>query len=178
MIRSQMAPLAAVDKIIGNHCTVLPITFDSGPLSIYKQREFMLYEPFFESASRLELSEDRVVLFNYLARLDAYPVHFQPSAEPQRLIFHWKPQQPDVWIDQVDIPEFEKSSGIFVDYILLWGNINNARPGMSGQVQNALSGFAPIYKSSDGFVMLYKRQGGGNSLCIAPPTPAATMSGN
>jgi hypothetical protein len=178
MIRQQMAPLADVDRIIGNHCTVLPITFDSGPVGIYKQREWMLYEPFFESASRLELSEDRVVLFNYLARLDAYPVHFQPSTEPQRLIFHWKPQQPDVWIDQIDIPEFETSSGILVDYILLWGNLNNARPGMPDQVQKALSGFEAIYRSSDGLVVLYKRQGGGNGFCIAPPAPALTMSGN
>jgi hypothetical protein len=178
MIRKQMAPLATVDRIIGNHCTVLPIILESRPVGIYKQREWMLYEPFYESASRLELTGDRVVLFNYLARLDAYPVHFRPSAEPQSLIFHWKPQESEIWIEKVDIPEFEKASGISVDYILLWGSFKSARPGMRDQVQNALSDFGVIYKSPDGLVMLYKRQGGGKDLCIASPTPALTMSGN
>jgi hypothetical protein len=178
MIHKQMAPLAAVDQLIGNHCTVLPLVLESRPVGIYKQREWMQYEPFYQSASRLELTGDRVVLFNYLARLDAYPVHFHPSMEPQRLIFHWKPQQSEVWIEKVDIPEFEKSSGIPVDYILLWGSFKSARPGMTPQVQAALSGFSAVYKSDDGLVMLYKRQSGDKDLCMAAPVSMVTASGN
>ena len=178
MVREQMAPLAAVDLLIGNHCTVLPIVLQSDPVGIYDEEEWMLYEPFYESASRLEVTGDRVVLFNYLARLDAYPVHFRPSMEPQRLIFHWKPEQPDVWIDRVDIPEFEKNAGVPVDYVLVWGSFKNARPGMSPQIRNALSDFNMIYKSADGLVMLYKRRDGGKDLCLASSNPMVTASGN
>jgi hypothetical protein len=177
MIRQQMAPLAAADQLIGNHCTVLPIVLEFKPVGIYEEPEWMLYDPFYESASRLELTKDRVVLFNYLARLDAYPVHFRPSMEPQSLIFHWKPQQIPMWIERVDIPQFEKSSGIPVDYILRWGGFQSARPGMPGQVQNAIADFRPIYTSPDGLVMLYKRKDGGNNSCV-DPTAAASMSGN
>jgi hypothetical protein len=176
MIRQQMAPLVAADELIGNHCTVLPIVLESGPVGVHQQREWMQYEPYFESASRLELTGDRVVLFNYLARLDAYPVHFQPSAEPQRLVFHWKTQEQNIWIDKVDIPGFEKSSGIAVDYILLWGSYASARPGMPNQIHNALTDFRAIYTSPDGLVVLYKRKDGGNNFCIAP-TGTAHMSG-
>jgi len=111
-------------------------------------------------------------LFNYLARLDAYPVHFQPSMEPQEHIFHWKPHQSEILIEKVDLPEFEKSSGISVDYILLWGSLKSAQPGMPDQVQQALFDFSVIYKSPDGLVMLYKRQSGGNGFCVAPALPS------
>ena len=172
MIREQMAPLAAADRLIGNHCTVLPIVAESKPVGNGKLREWMFYEPFYQSASRLELTGDRVVLFNYLARLDAYPVHFQPSMEPQEHIFHWKAHQSEILIEKVDLPEFEKSSGISVDYILLWGSLKSAQPGMPDQVQQALFDFSVIYKSPDGLVMLYKRQSGGNGFCVAPALPS------
>jgi hypothetical protein len=167
MINQQMVPLHEADRLIGNHCTVLPIVLESRPVGIYKQREWMQYEPFYEAANRLELTGDRVVLFNYLARLDAYPVHFQPSMEPQRLIFHWKPQQSEIWIEKLDIPAFEQSSGLLVDYVLVWGSYKSARRGMAPQVQKALSDFRVIYTSPDGLVNLYKRQNDGQDMCTA-----------
>ena len=176
MVREQMAPLAEVDRLIGNHCTVLPIVPQSRPIGNYRQQEWMQYEPYFESASRLELTGDRVVLFNYLARLDAYPVHFQQSVEPQANIFRWKPLERSVQIKYVDINNFERDSGLRVDYILLWGEPEKKQPILEQQVRSAITNFGVIYKSPDGRVTLYERQNGLNGMCLASP-PAMASEG-
>jgi hypothetical protein len=177
-VREQIAPLAVADRLIGNHCTVLPIVLEPRPVGVYKNRIWMVYEPFYEAASRLELTRDRVVLFNYLARLDAYPVHFRPEIEPQKVIFHWQPQQEEVRLEKVDVPAFEQASGLDVDYIIVWGGFQRARPGMKDQVHAALSGYGSLYSSPDGLFTLYRRQSVHNSYCSEPPVGAATATAN
>lgn len=177
MIRAQMAPLAEVDRLIGNHCTVLPIVPQSRPLNRFGGQDWMQYEPFFEAASRLELTGDRVVLFNYLARLPAYPVHFQPSMEPQEKVFLWKPLERDVHIKYVDIGGFERSSGLRVDYVLLWGHPDNKQPVLAGQIRTALQSYREIYHSADSHVILYQRKGELNSGCDASAVIAASAGG-
>ncbi|MFC5864661.1 hypothetical protein ACFPT7_20300 [Acidicapsa dinghuensis] len=172
MIRAQMEQLADADRLIGNHCTVLPIVPQSRPLNSYGGQAWMQYEPFFESASLLELTEDRVVLFNYLARLPAYPVHFRSSMEPQEKIFLWKKLERSVQIRYVDIPGFERSSGLRVDYILLWGKPDDKQTVLTQQIQNAIQSYREIYQSPNARVILYQRKGELNDSCDA--TPAAT----
>lgn len=175
MIRTQMAPLTAVDRLIGKHCTVLPIVPQSRPVNRFSGQDWIQYEPFFESASRLELTGDRVVLFNYLARLPAYPVHFQPSMEPQEKIFRWKPMERDVQIKYVDIPGFEQSSGLRVDYVLLWGHTDHRQPMLAQQIQNAIQPYREIYRSADSRVILYQRKGELNDYCDATPITTASV---
>ena len=170
MIRQQMAPLDSVDHLIGSHCSVAPIVVQSDLLDANSSPDWMDYEPFFQSASRLELHDDRVVLFNYLARLTPYPVHFRPDIEPQEHLFLWKPQQLENEIEKVDLPGFEAGSGLRVDYILLWGSLNRRKPAVQTQVLNALTQFDQIYQSPNGRVQLYKRQGGPGDTCVASPT--------
>lgn len=166
MIREQMKPFAAADSLIAAHCTVLPIIFQSFLLDRYGNPDFMDYEPFFQAASRFELHDDRVVLFNYLARLPAYPVHFRPGIEPQANIFHWEPEHIPNNVEEIDIPDFEAGSGMRVDYILLRGDLGKRPPGMRLQVQSATRQFVSIYKSGDNGVELYRRQGDHNPSCV------------
>jgi len=171
-VREQMAPLAQVDRAIGSHCTVLPIVSEKNLVDAAGNPVAMRYSPYFQSASRLELTGDRVVLFNFLARLDVYPVRFRPNVEPQLQIFHWKPRQEQTVIETIDVGGFEKASGMQVDYILLWGNLDRMPEGLRQQASQALEssgGFGAIYQSSDGRVTLYRRSSGGNSACIDGP---------
>jgi hypothetical protein len=169
LIREQMTPLAEVDRLIGNHCTVLPIVTQLRPLDAGGHYVWLMYEPYFESASRLELHGDRVVLFNFLARLDVYPVHFRPNMEPQSNIFHWAPLQEDTSVKIIDVDGFKKVSGIPVDYILLWGDLKGAPEGQTHQVVNAISQFNVVYRSPNSLVTLYgRRQRNQSSLCVAP----------
>jgi hypothetical protein len=165
MIHEQMAPLAEVDRLVGDHCTVLPITLNYRPVVWNALPAWMDYQPFFQSANRLELHGDRVVLFNYLARLTPYPIHFRPEAEPQAHIFHWRPAQSETVIEQVDVEGFERSSGVPADYVLLWGSLQEAKPAMQSQVTNTIRSFSPIYRSANGRVTLYHRIGAGNGFC-------------
>jgi hypothetical protein len=168
-IREQMVPLYAADSLIGSHCSVLPIVVEPNLVDKNSFYDWMDYEPFYQSASRLELHDDRVVLFNYLARLAPYPVHFRPNVEPQENIFLWKPQQTENDVEKVDIPGFEAKSSMRVDYILLWGNPERRAPDVRLQVQNAISQFDLIYKSANGNVKLYRRHGNHNASCLVNP---------
>ncbi len=178
IIHRQMTPLAQVDQLIGNHCTVLPLILESHLVRDHNIPDWMDYEPYFQSSSRLELSGDRVVLFNYLARLTPYPVHFRPEIEPQANIFRWKPQRIENAIEDVDVSDFERGSRMKVDYILLWGARERRTPEMQRQIANALTRFSPIYQSNDGWVALYQRRGGQNSLCSVTTSTAAPGNSN
>ena len=160
MIREQMEPLAEVDALVGAHCTVLPVVFQAFLMDRDGNPDWMDYEPFYQSASRLELRDDRVVLFNYLARLAAYPVHFRPGVEPQANIFHWEPEHIPNDVETIDIPGFESSSGMRVDYILLWGVLGQAtiRLCLPRYITQTRS-FESIYKSADNNVELFRRIG-------------------
>ncbi len=164
MIREQMEPLAQVDKLVGAHCTVLPLAIEIRP-RVYEELAWMDCQPFFQSASRLEQHGNRVVLFNYLARLSPYPVHFKPEIERQSQIFHWTPAQPEAAIDRVDIDRFEATSGMRVDYILVWGRPWRKKQEVQRQVAYAISRFDPLYRSANGMVALYRRQGIHNESC-------------
>lgn len=171
IIREQLAPLAQVNQLVGNHCSVLPLVLESHLVDKQKIPDWMDYQPYFQSASRLELTGDRVVLFNYLARLTPYPVHFRPEMEPQANLFHWKPQQIDNTVEKVDLHGYEKGSGLKVDYILLWGTPPRRTPAMQREIREALTSYNLIYESTDSWVTLYQRQSGLNSVCQAHRLP-------
>jgi hypothetical protein len=177
LVRDQLKPIDDLDRLVASHCTLLPIMTRYRPVGAYDVPVWMQYQPLFQAVSRLELNRDRVVLFNYLARLDAYPVHFKPGVEPQEHMFLWPPQHFETSVEKIDIAGFEKSSGLRVDYLVLWGDPRWRPLPFQQQIQHALDGFAPIYKSNDGETVLYERETGRNSMCEAVPLgPAiATM---
>jgi hypothetical protein len=117
-----------------------------------------------------------VVLFNYLARLTPYPIHFRSGVEPQEHVFHWQPIQPETGIERVDLNGFERSSGMAVDYILLWGNLDRATPEMQKQIEYAIGQFDVAYTSSDRRVTLYRRRNGPSSPCEANPAGSGMAS--
>ncbi len=166
LVREQMAPMLEVDGRVGSHCSVLPIVLKRVPSDASGNPEWMRYSPYFQAASRMELSNDRVVLFNFLARLDLYPVRFRPGIEPQAGIFHWAPQQPEMEIDTIDVSGYEKSSAMRVDYIFLWGSLDAAPTGLKEQFLSAVRPFHEVYASADGVATLYARNGQGNAVCL------------
>jgi hypothetical protein len=105
-------------------------------------------------------------------------VHFRDNVEPQANLFLWKPQQFETAVEKIDLPGFEHTSGLQVDYILMWGNLSTRGPSMQQQVLAALSHYRPIYKSPDGRVMLYERQGNLNSVCQANPAVPVVAAAN
>lgn len=175
MVRAQMAPLAEVDRRVGNHCSVLPVVLESKPVEANQEQAWMQYQPFFQATSRLELHGDRVVLFNYLARLSAYPVHFRPEVEPQKNLFRWEPERHKVNVEKVDLSHYESISGMRVDYILLWGNVNKSTAEIQEQVKNGIANFDVNYKSADGRVTLYRRRNASPDQCV-PPLDPMTMT--
>jgi hypothetical protein len=174
LVREQLKPLMEIDRRVASHCTLLPIMTRYRPVDSHDFLIWMSYQPLFQAASRLELTGDRVVLFNYLARLDAYPVHFRPGVEPQEHLFLWPPQNFETTVEKIDVPGFEKSSGLSVDYIMLWGDPHWRPEPVQQQIANALNGFSPIYKAPDSETVLYERVRGRNSVCEAAPIATGT----
>ena len=158
IFRSQMAPLAEVDRQVGSHCTVLPLV-----LNDTVSAGFPTYNPLFQAANRLELRNDRVVLFNFLARLNVYPIRFIDSVEPQSHLFHWAPQRHEVSIETVDITGFERTSGLHVDYLLVSGAVEGQPQRLRGEIENAVAEAVPIYSAAVSEMSLYRRPGG--DLC-------------
>lgn len=172
IIRLQMQPFLQADALIGAHCTVLPLPLQGNPPDERSGRGLMSYLPFYQAASRLELRDDRLVLFNFLARLPPYPVHFLPAVEPQEHIFGWAPQQISNQIERIDLPGFEAESGMLVDYILIVGDLNQRSEDMRAQVQKAIIGFGLIYRSPDQSLTLYRRLGSHSPACTMRPHDA------
>jgi hypothetical protein len=166
-----MVPLYQADALIGSHCTVVPLPLEPDLLDSNLNFDYIDYQPFYQSASRLELHDDRVVLFNYLARLPPYPIHFRPAVEPQANLFLWKPQQIENEVERIDLKGYEAGSGLRVDYFLIWGRPSRQPPAIRAQVENVLSQFDEIYHSNSGVVKLYRRRGVHNALCTMD-TPA------
>ena len=158
-IKAQLAPMAEVERLVGSHCTVLPLVLDDGGAWADGMALPPKYRPFYHAASRLELRRDRVALFNYLARLQVYPVHFTPGRDTQALLFHWLPQQQATGVARVDIAGYERASGQAVDYVLQWGALSSAAAPLRAEVQRALAGYLPAYTAADGRVRLYRRAG-------------------
>ncbi|MBO9514531.1 MAG: hypothetical protein J7549_10475 [Variovorax sp.] len=164
-VRRQLPPLAAVDPLIGRHCTVLPLVVQTRPVGPGGHELWLSYAPYFQVASRLESRGDRVVLFNFLARLTNYPVRFKPHVEPQSLIFGWKPEQEEVAIERLDIPRFERTSGLHVDYVLLIGQPASAPPRLQRQIHDVASTAQRVYESPGRSLTLYRRGPGAGSRC-------------
>lgn len=125
-VRQQLQTRQAVGEIdallqqVGAHCTVLPII--PHPRQVGARVINTDYEPLFQAVTRVEQHQDRVALFNFLARLDVYPVTYRPGSDPQQLIFHWRQGQTDTAIETADIAAFEQSAGAKVDYLLVQGD--------------------------------------------------------
>lgn len=166
-IEQQMAPLAEVDRRIGPHCSVAPVVLESRPVDAAGAPLLINYTPFFQAASRLELKDDRVVLFNFLARLDVYPVRFKTAVEPQRHLFGWRPYQHDVRTQHMDIERYERLSGMPVDYLLVWGE-SGSPTAIRRQVAAEAARSWLVYQSEDGRVSLYRRLTA-NGRCGADP---------
>lgn len=156
-IKQQLAPMLEVERLVGRHCTVLPLLLDDGGAWASGMALPPKYRPFFHAATRLELHGDRVALFNYLARLQVYPVQFKPGQDTQALLFHWLPQQEETAVARVDIAGYERASGQAVDYILQWGALASAPAPLRAEVLRALAGYAPVYTAPGGAVRLYRR---------------------
>ncbi|WP_377705152.1 hypothetical protein [Pseudoduganella sp. UC29_71] len=174
-IKQQLAPMLEVERLVGRHCTVLPLLLDDGGAWASGMALPPKYRPFFHAATRLELHGDRVALFNYLARLQVYPVQFKPGQDTQALLFHWLPQQEGTAVARVDIAGYERASGQAVDYILQWGALPSAPAPLRAEVLRALAGYAPVYTARGGAVRLYRRAapaaGAGPRSHCAPPAP-------
>jgi hypothetical protein len=172
--KRQMQGLAAVDAQVGAHCTVLPIVSKLRPDAGRWLRT--TYAPFFQAASRLELGDDRVVLFNFLARLSVYPVQYQSGRDPQRLIFGWAAGAQEPMVRRVDIDTFERTSGLVVDYVLVWGDPPADLSALARDTQAAVRDATVVYRSPDRAMTLYRRPQAGRSACTAPSLAAVTWT--
>lgn len=156
-IKQESMELAEISHRVGAHCSVLPLVTELVPHAASGKARPMTYAPFYQFASYLQLDKDRPVLFNFLARLDVYPVRFHSSMDAQQLLYHWAPAQQDSEVTRVDIPRFEQATGIHVDYVLQWGEFNEAGADLRAQFGAALSGASLVYRSSRYPVRLWKR---------------------
>jgi hypothetical protein len=166
-IARQMRPLAEVNRIVGSHCSVLPLVLSLKPLDDQERPVGVGYNPYLHVGTRLEFSRDRVSLFNYQARTELYPVRFQERHDTQELIFHWPARRRALGIRTVDIERFETSSGMSVDYILRWGPLSAAEPELRNEVLKAERDADLVYESTDGRVALFRRSARVRSQCAA-----------
>lgn len=164
-IARQMLPLAEIDRIVGSHCSVLPLVLSLKPLDGRDRPVDLGYNPYVHVATRLEYAHDRVSLYNYQARTALYPVRFRDGHDTQNLIFHWAAMRRTLGIDTVDIERFEASAGMPIDYILQWGPLSAAAPKLEGQVLKAERGARKVYESPDGRVVLFRRPAHAHSRC-------------
>jgi hypothetical protein len=162
----QSQPLSRLASHIGKHCSVLPIVLNDRPVAAGGEPVKLHYEPFFQAPYLLGIENDRVVLFNYLARLKVYPVHFNPSMEPQQQLFHWKPNQEDVKVKDLDIDGFERSSGLSVDYILVWGPEAKAPLKVREELEKQAQMSKVVFEDRDSGLKLYQRPKSPFSLCV------------
>ncbi len=170
LVRPEMDDLMRADALVGEHCTVLPVVFEMGPVHDDGSARRIGYSPFFQGASRLELRGDRVVLFNFLARLAVYPLAFRPGVDPAELLFHWRPEQADPEARVLDIPRFEARTGLRVDYVLVWGWPADDRQALWAELQDRLrDGYAPVPDAAAGRMRLFRRAGEDGSCARAPP---------
>lgn len=156
---------AAVDKLIGPHCTIAPVLadFKLDPANTAQ----VIHHPLFHIASRIELRSDRPVLFSYHARLPIYPIRFRPDADPMRLLFGWESEQTDTHVYKVDIAGFEAATGIAVDYVLLWDVPGPDHAGPFQDLRSAtLAHYKLVHHSPSGRLELYQRLAPGG--CVKP----------
>jgi hypothetical protein len=162
-IKKELVHLSHIDRLIGKHCSIVPIVTEQRPPHLPE----MSYSPFFHVATRLEMTDDRIALFNFLARLDVYPVRYQPGRDPQALIYHWLPAQQSARIQYASVKRFEETTGMPADYILQWGLPASAQALLKQPLLMLLSEGKEVYRSPDARVRLYKLGSGTRSRCTS-----------
>ena len=120
----------------------------------------------FHLANRFELTNDRPVLFSYVARLPIYAARFRPGADPQGLLYLWEPSQRDTRVRRIDIAGFEAASGMAVDYILLWDFPAEGQADPDQNIRSAVTAahYELVHRSTGGRLELYRRPGGGGCV--------------
>lgn len=144
------AEFAEAEALIGPHCVVAPAI---GTVQLDERNSARIsHQPLLHIASRIELRQDRPVLYNYLVRLDVYPVRYRAGMDPSLTLFGWQPQARTTRIAALDIPAFEAASGMRVDYVLAWdlSPENGLRAGLPGP-------HALAHRSASGRLELYRR---------------------
>lgn len=161
-VKDELVQLAAVDRIIGKHCSVLPLILEKKP-----QDQYTRYSPYFHLATRLEHQHDRIALFNFIVRLDIYPVQYREGRNVQELIFGWQPAQRRTAIQHLDIGQFEQRTGIPVDYFLRWGSADALQMPLKTEVAEIIQSSTLVYGSQDGRIQLYRRPISVRSRCTS-----------
>lgn len=164
-----VAPVTAefekIDRLVPAHCAVAPI-FSHFKLDA-ADRAQMVNHPIFNMTNRLELSQDRPVLFKYLARLAVYPVRFKAGADPHGLLYGWAPLQHDPHVYELHLDRYEKASGIPVSYVLL-ADIPSDAVGRYAAIRREVSArYTPVYKSHLLGLELHRRNDT-LDVCAAP----------
>ncbi|GGP20484.1 hypothetical protein [Silvimonas iriomotensis] len=175
-VRQQLTALSAMDKQIGAHCTVLPVVESSAQYDDKGRPRPVGYQPFLQATNRLELDQDRVVLFNFLARLSVYPIRFRPGYDTQELLYHWEPQRKLIDVHQLDVDRFEQKTGIPVDYVVVWGEQRANDPVSPPDTRHILSNASLVYESADQQVRLYRRNQDMPTMCTSQASHIASGS--
>jgi hypothetical protein len=153
-----LAEFREADPLIGPHCTVAPIMFHQRFDTANTAQ--IGHKPMTHAASLFELTNDRVALYNYIARLSVYPVQFRPGFDPQELLFRWPPEQEQPEAQNIDFVNFERATQIPIDYVLVWGTPNPAQQNLREQLYGGvLQDFTLVHRSTTGQLELYQRNG-------------------
>jgi hypothetical protein len=147
---------AAAEAVIGPHCSLAPVL---GEVRLDRANSARLaWQPLLHLASRIELSGDRPVLYSYIARLDVYPARYRDTADPMRHLYGWPPGHRDLAVQDLRPAAYAASSGIAVDYVLLW-DVPAEGGGFDAVRQALAEGFERVPVAADGRLELYRRAG-------------------
>jgi hypothetical protein len=160
-----LAQFAEVDRQVGSHCTVMPVVVQDAPAKRHGKAVIYGYNPYQQATNRMELHDDRVVLYNYLSRLNVYPIKFRSNIEPQVNLFEWEPWQLVVDYSHFDIAAYQRRSHLNVDYILVWGSIYAADPDLQETLRREQSSALAVAHSSSGLLTLIRRPTRGQDAC-------------
>lgn len=161
------------ERLIGRGCTILPLMMNPADMTWEDPNriEALRLARVSHEAVRYEMTLDRVVLYNWLARLSVYPARYRPAVNPHTHLFHW----PDVQLvpglmTRVDITGFERRVGWPVDFVLVRALERDfaspARADVRAQLER---GYRRVYTSPDRLISLYRRLETG-PRCM-PPVP-------
>ena len=120
--RDARAAVNEADRLletVPRSCEIVPLITE--PRNVGTRQLKITYEPLFQIATRAEHSGDRVVLFNYLARLGPYPTQYRAGMDPHGPLFGWLPEQRSSAIRVLDIGRYETTTGRSVDYVFVQG---------------------------------------------------------
>lgn len=154
---------------VGAHCVVAPILPEQARAAL---PDALKFEPLFHVATRIEHHDDRVSLVNYLAPLVVYPVSYRPGKDPQETLYPFHGHL--LRTGSLDIPAFEKASGLRVDYVFSLGPASKLRADLWPDA----AAYRAVATSSGGRFVLYAPKGpipaGVRSACRAVTTRPAT----